>query len=85
MSSMEKKIKEQLHTLSKTLYELRMKTLKKDGKPWTQQDVASKLNISYQSYQAYELGKAVPTIQNFLKIAEIYDVSLDYLVGKKEY
>lgn len=85
MSSMDKKINEQLSILSANLYELRTKTLKNDGKPWTQSDIASKLGITYQSYQAYELGKAVPTIQNFLKIAEIYDVSLDYLVGKKEY
>ncbi|MBE7089477.1 MAG: helix-turn-helix transcriptional regulator [Clostridiales bacterium] len=85
MLNMEKKINKQLCTLSEILYELRTKQLNKDGKPWTQRDVASKLGITYQSYQAYELGKAVPTIQNFLKIAEIYDVSLDYLVGKKEY
>lgn len=35
-------------------------------------------------YQAYEIGKAVPTLQNFIKLADLYDVSLDYLIGRKE-
>ena len=82
---MEKKIYKQLKTLSETLCYLRAHTQKKDGKPWTQQDVAEAIGVRYQSYQAYERGIAVPTLQNFLKLAELYDVSLDFLVGKKEY
>ena len=27
---------------------------------------------------------AVPTLANFIKLADFFDVSLDYLVGKKE-
>ncbi len=60
------------------LFELRMQN------GWTQTDVAEKLNIKYQSYQAYELGVSVPTLQNFIALAELYDVSLDFLVGKKD-
>ena len=52
---------------------------------FTQQQVAEKLGISYQSYQAYERGITLPNLKNFLKMANIYDVSLDYLVGHKEY
>ncbi len=84
MSTMDKVIEKQLKTLAKTLRDLRENTENKDGKCWTQRDVASMLQITYQSYQAYERGIAYPTLQNFLKLAEIYDVSLDYLVGKKE-
>lgn len=51
----------------------------------TQRQVAIKLEISYQSYQAYELGITLPTFQNFLKIANLYNVSLDYLVGDNLY
>ena len=65
--------------LKENLYELRTQN------GWTQSDVAIKLGISYQSYQAYERGVAVPTLQNFIKLANLYDVSLDFLVGKKEY
>lgn len=84
MSSMDKEVQKQLKTLAKTLRELRENTVNKDGKCWTQRDVALMLQITYQSYQAYERGISYPTLQNFLKLAEIYDVSLDYLVGKKE-
>lgn len=52
---------------------------------FTQQQVAEKLEVTYQSYQAYERGIALPNLKNFLKLANIYDVSLDYLVGRKEY
>lgn len=74
-------IKEKLkeyQILSKRLYELRTEN------SYTQSEVADKLHISYQSYQAYELGTAVPTLQNFINLAKIYDVSLDYLVGRDE-
>ncbi len=70
---------EEFKILSKRLYELR--TL--EG--LTQQDVALHLKISYQSYQAYERGIAVPSLKNFIKLADFFDVSLDYLVGKKDY
>ena len=52
---------------------------------FTQKQVAEKLEVTYQSYQAYERGIALPNLKNFLKLANIYDVSLDYLVGRKEY
>ena len=64
--------------LSKNLIELRT------ANRYTQLDVAEKLKITYQSYQAYERGIAVPTLQNFIKLADLYDVSLDYLIGRKE-
>ena len=79
MSSMKKEILPEYKALQENLYELRTQN------GWTQSDVAIKLGISYQSYQAYERGVAVPTLQNFIKLATLYDVSLDFLVGKKEY
>ena len=51
---------------------------------YTQSYVAKQLNITYQSYQAYELGITTPTFINFIKIADLYDVSLDHLIGRKE-
>ena len=46
----------------------------------TQQYVASQIGISCQSYQAYEWGVTVPTLKNFIKLAQFYDVSLDELI-----
>lgn len=81
---MEEKINKQLKTLSKILFELRESSIKDDGKCLTQKEVAEMLGVRYQSYQAYERGVSYPSIQNFLKLAEIFDVSLEYLVGKKD-
>lgn len=67
-----------LEKLPKILYELRTQY------GWTQSEVADKLFIKYQSYQAYELGVSVPSLKNFIALAELYDVSLDYLIGKKD-
>ena len=47
---------------------------------YTQQYVAGQIGISCQSYQAYEWGVTVPTLQNFIKLAKLYDVSLDDLI-----
>ncbi|HCY51690.1 MAG TPA: XRE family transcriptional regulator [Clostridiales bacterium] len=65
-------------------FSLTIKNLRQSSK-FTQKEVADKLGITYQSYQAYERGKALPSLPVFISIAEVYDVSLDYLIGKKEY
>jgi len=78
MSSMKKEWLKEFDCLGEILTNLR------NSKNWTQTDVANKLNIKYQSYQAYERGIAVPTLQNFIKLADLYDVSLDYLIGRKD-
>ena len=75
---MKKKEIKSLKLLPSILFELRTQN------GWTQTDVADKLGIRYQSYQAYELGISMPSLQNFIALAELYDVSLDFLVGKKD-
>lgn len=50
----------------------------------TQQEMAEKLNISRVAYTLYETGKNTPTIENLKKIADLYNVSLDYLAGRYE-
>lgn len=47
---------------------------------YTLKEVAAKIGIAYQSYHAYERGLTVPTLQNFVKLANLYDVSLDDLL-----
>ena len=47
----------------------------------TQNQVASYLNVERSTYAYYEIGKTKPSIQNLLKLAELYTVSLDFLVG----
>ena len=51
----------------------------------TQREVAEKIGVRYQSYQAYELGLSLPSLENFIKLADLFEVSLDYLIGRKGY
>lgn len=67
---------QELYNLSKNLKDLR----KQYG--YTQAYVAKNLGITCQSYQAYEWGVTVPTLQNFIKLAKLYEVSLDDLLEK---
>ena len=61
----------------------RLKTLRKQGK-LTQAQIAEKLNISQQAYASWERGVKKPTQDNLVKIAQILNVSIDYLVGNSD-
>ena len=50
----------------------------------TQVDVAEKLGISQPAYASWERGVKKPTQDNLVKIAQILNVSVDYLVGNSE-
>lgn len=50
----------------------------------SQKQIASLLNISQQSYSDYENGKTEPDFKTLLKIAEILNVSTDYLLGRTD-
>lgn len=62
----------------------RLKELRLDG-GFTQQSIADELGIKQQSYARYELGNGEPSLQTLVKIAEIFDVSTDYLLGITDY
>jgi len=51
---------------------------------FTQKQVADGLNIPEQGYQRYECGKVVPSALVLIALADFYDVSLDYLVGRSD-
>ncbi len=51
----------------------------------TQRQVAEKLGISQPSYIRYENGTSEPTLENLVKLADLFDVSADFLLGRKEY
>lgn len=46
----------------------------------TQSQVAAYLNIEQSSYAGYESGKRQPRLDTLVKLAELYDVSCDYLL-----
>lgn len=49
---------------------------------YTQRDMAKLLNITQPSYIRYENGTSEPSQENLIKIADLFDVSLDYLLGR---
>lgn len=48
----------------------------------TQSDVARDLGMHRQEIQRYESGRVRPLIDFLIKLADAYDVSIDYLVGR---
>ena len=51
----------------------------------TQAQFSKKLNIARQTYSAYERGVRTPDLDLVKNVAELYDVSLDWLVlGKRD-
>ena len=51
-------------------------------KGWSQADLAKKTNISQVMVGKYERGDAIPSLEVAKKIADAFEVSLDYLYGE---
>ena len=49
-----------------------------------QTDVASLLKITTRNYQRYESGAIEPNINGLVALADYFNVSLDYLVGRSD-
>lgn len=64
--------------LGEKLYELRT------GKNLSQGDVADALEVSRQSVSKWENNSAVPDLDKIIKLAELFEVSLDELVLDKK-
>ena len=58
-----------------------LKTLREEKK-LRQADLADFLEISQQAYQRYENGTSEPNGDGFIKLADFYNVSTDYLLGR---
>ena len=50
----------------------------------SQSMVANKINTSHQNISRWESGKTLPSIDFCVKLADLYDVSLDELVGRNK-
>jgi len=48
----------------------------------TQEYLANILNVKQTTYSKYELGKINIPIEAFIKLADFYNVSIDYIVGR---
>ena len=59
----------------------RLASLRKE-KGYSQEELAEKLGVSRQAVSKWENGEASPDTANLIALAELYDISLDELVGK---
>ena len=59
----------------------RLKNLRSEKK-LLQKDVAKHLNISTSAYGYYEQGKRNPDVEMIEKLADFYECSTDYLIGR---
>jgi len=58
--------------------------LLRSEKGLTQKEAAARLGVSYRAYQCYEYNQRCPDLHGLIALANFFDVSLDYLVGRSD-
>lgn len=67
-----------MQILAKRLKELR------ENRRMYQKEIAEYLGLSFRGYQDYETNQSEPKIATLIAIADYYQVSIDYLVGRTD-
>lgn len=57
----------------------------REAKGLYQKDVAAAIGVDRTTYVKYERGDSEPSFQTLGKLAQYFDVSIDYLLGRQEY
>lgn len=65
------------------LKRLREKQKNKNSQ-WTQEYVADKIGVARPTYTAYEVGSKQPPLETINKLADLFGVSTDYLLGRTD-
>ena len=65
--------------MSQSTLSEKLRALRKKSK-YTQEDISRKLNIQRQTYCNYENDARTPPLETVAALAEIYHVSVDYLI-----
>ena len=66
------------------MFSKRLRSVRMDRK-YTQQTMADKLSVSLNAYQKYEQAERSPSLETLVQIADILDVSTDYLLCRDEF
>ena len=69
---------------SKNIFAARLKTLRKTKK-FTQLTLANLLGITRTQISDLENGKTSTSIERLYMLADFFDVSIDYLVGRTDF
>lgn len=51
----------------------------------SQRELAAKVNIKQANISRWEAGLVVPNVNDVWTLADFFDVSVDYLIGRKDY
>lgn len=65
------------------IFAKRIKELRKEKKQ-TQTNMAELLDIKLRAYQYYESATYYPEIPNLIKLADYFNVTTDYLLGRSD-
>ncbi len=68
-----------MEILSKRLVELR------NSKKYTQEKLGSLINVNKSAICRFEKGNRIPPLEDLIALSEIFQVSLDYLVGNDSF
>ena len=61
----------------------RLKSLRLE-KQVTQKDIANAIGVAIRNIQCFEYGTARPKLENVIKLADFFNVSTDYLLGRTD-
>ena len=62
---------------------IRLKELRQ-SRGLTQNEMAAYMGVVPRQYQRYERGEGEPDLAGWILLADFFEVSLDYLVGRTE-
>lgn len=48
----------------------------------TQVELAAKMNVKQNTLSAWETGRSTPELGSAIRLADFFEVSLDYLLGR---
>lgn len=66
------------------LFATNLKALR-EAQSLRQSDLAEKLNTTQRKISYWENGKFEPDLENLWKIADLFEISIDELIGRKEF
>lgn len=67
-----------------TCFPERLKTLREDKKI-LQQDLAAHLGVSKSTVSGWEVGRNQPSYDMLIELSIFFEVSVDYLIGRRNY
>ncbi len=66
------------------IFRERLKELRIEKK-WTQKNLAEKMNVTDDCVHFWEKGRSEPSIEQILELANLFEITTDYLLGKSDY